>query len=168
MEDMTSPKDDTGINRLERVRVQVDTVLYAVEDKAWQRKFFVHLYGVAECAALLAKKRGLDAELAIVAGLLHDISAAKRGDYDNHCVLSAEMARNMLIEMGIFTVREMEQMYAAIFNHDFRDRTDAPFDEVLKDADILHPYLQSLVWPLNEPTKRRLESMMAELGMLQF
>lgn len=153
------------MNRLEMVRGRVDAVLYAVEDRAWQRKFFVHLYGVAECAALLAKKRGLDAELAIVAGLLHDISAAVRGDYENHCTLSADMARDILAEMNAFTPQEAGQVYAAIVHHDFRDRTDAPFDEVLKDADILHPFLQSLAWPLNEPTKKRLESMMVELGI---
>lgn len=158
-------KEEAGVNRLERVRGQVDEILYAVKDRAWQRKFFVHLYGVAECAALLAKKRALDAELAIAAGLLHDISAATKGEYENHCILSAETARDILVEMNAFTEREVEQVYASIVNHDFRDRVDAPFDEVLKDADILHPFLQSLAWPLNAPTRKRLESMITELGI---
>lgn len=153
------------MNRLEMLYQRVDAILRTVEDEAWQRKFFVHLYGVAESAALLAKKRGLDAELAIIAGMLHDISAVTSGNYDDHCNLSADMARDILTEMEVFTPEEIQVVYIAIVNHDFRDRVDAPFDEMLKDADILHPYLHSLSWPLNEPTKRRLEQMTTELGI---
>ena len=153
------------MSRLDGVYQQVDAILHTVEDIQWRQKFCVHLYGVAECAALLAKKRGLDPELAIVSGMLHDISAAVNGNYDNHCDLSANMARDILGALGGFRPEEIDAVYAAIVNHDFRERVDAPFDEVLKDADILHPYLHSLAWPLNEPTQRRLEGIVAELGM---
>lgn len=153
------------MSRLAALYQRVDAALDVVEDEAWRRKFTVHLHGVAECAALLARKRGLDAELAIVAGMLHDISAAGAGNYDDHCRLSAEMARGVLSEIGAFSFDEIEAVRLAIDHHDYRDRMDTPFDEVLKDADILHPYLHSLSWPLHEPTKARLQAMVDELGM---
>ena len=77
------------MDRLEQIQMTVDEMLIAIGDPAWRRNFYVHLYGVAECATLLALEREQNAELASIAAMLHDISAAEKGDYDDHCELSA-------------------------------------------------------------------------------
>lgn len=155
----------TAISRLEALHEAVDAILLPIEDAVWRRKFYVHLYGVSECAAFLAKKRGLNAELAAVAGMLHDISAATAGNYDDHCNLSAEQGQEILQKLGMFTEAEMKVVHQAIVNHDFRGQIDSPFDEVLKDADILHPHLNQITRPVGDKGRARLEAMYEELGL---
>ena len=58
------------------------------EDKETARNGFVHLYGVGQACALIALHRGHDrkyAELAEVAGMLHDYSTYKEDVRENHC-----------------------------------------------------------------------------------
>ena len=43
-----------------------------------------HLYGVSMSAELIAQKRGLDTELAGMAGMLHDLYAYESGSYEDH------------------------------------------------------------------------------------
>lgn len=153
------------MNRVNALYARVDAALLSTDDLAWRRKFTIHLYGVAQCAALLAGRRGLDPELSIAAGILHDISAVTAGNYDDHCARSAEIAKSMLTETGRFTPDEIRLVHGAIALHDDRHRTDTPFDDVLKDADILHPYLLSLAWPQDPSTQGRLSRMLKELGL---
>ena len=75
---------------------QVHRVLEKIEDEDKRLKAVSHLHGVALAAAVLAKKRGEDAELATMAGLLHDLYAYKSGSYDDHARLGAEYARKLL------------------------------------------------------------------------
>ena len=70
---------------------QVHRVLEKIEDEDKRLKAVSHLHGVA-----LAKKRGEDAALATMAGLLHDLYAYKSGSYDDHARLGAEYARKLL------------------------------------------------------------------------
>ena len=153
------------MSRLEWVQEAVDEILLSVEDGVWRRKFYVHLYGVAQCAALLSLKRGLDAELASAAAMLHDISAATKGNYDNHCQLSAQEAEAVFNRLNIFSAQEIALMANAIRNHDFRAETHTAFDEVLKDADILHPYLLDTNKEVTQSARARLTDMRGELGI---
>ena len=61
------------MDRTERVRQIVDEILRGQPDDLERRCGFVHLYGVAQACALLALKRGLDAETGTIAGMLHDL-----------------------------------------------------------------------------------------------
>ena len=56
------------MDRTEQVRQVVDEILRGQPDEEERRCGFIHLYGVAQACALLALKRGLDAELCTVAG----------------------------------------------------------------------------------------------------
>ena len=60
-------------SRIEKVRELVDEILLNMSDPAERRCAYLHLYGVAQACALLALKRGEDVELAVIAGMLHDI-----------------------------------------------------------------------------------------------
>ncbi|MCI1459424.1 MAG: HD domain-containing protein, partial [Solobacterium sp.] len=77
-----------------------------------------HLNGVAMAAAYLAKRRGEDAELAAIAGLLHDMYAYTAGTYEDHAHKGAELARTMLDEIGVTDEKETEQICSAIYHHD--------------------------------------------------
>lgn len=59
--------------RIEKVRELVDEILLNMSDPVEQRCAYLHLYGIAQACALLALKRGEDVELAVIAGMLHDI-----------------------------------------------------------------------------------------------
>lgn len=61
------------MNRIEIVREKVDEILLNMKDAEERRCAYVHLYGVAQACALLAKKRKENMELAVIAGMLHDI-----------------------------------------------------------------------------------------------
>ncbi|MBQ9642847.1 MAG: HD domain-containing protein [Lachnospiraceae bacterium] len=55
-----------------------------------------HLHGVALAAVMLAKRRGEDAELAAMAGLLHDVYAYIQDSYEDHAHQGADYARTVL------------------------------------------------------------------------
>jgi HD superfamily phosphodiesterase len=61
------------MNRIEVLRQYIDNILLNMSDVEERRCAYVHLYGVAQYCVLIALKRGENAELAIMAGMLHDI-----------------------------------------------------------------------------------------------
>ena len=67
--------------------------------------------------------------------------------------------------MNIFSAEETELMATAIRNHDFRAEKHCEFDELLKDADILHPYLLNVNKEVTMSARARLAGMRTELGI---
>ena len=63
------------MSRIKDLQKQVHKVLEKMEDEDKRLKAVSHLHGVALAAAVLSKKRGENAELATMAGLLHDLYA---------------------------------------------------------------------------------------------
>ena len=61
------------MNRVEKLRGHVDEILLNKNNDRDKRMAYVHLYGVAQVCAMIAKKRKVDIELAIMAGMLHDL-----------------------------------------------------------------------------------------------
>jgi uncharacterized protein len=125
------------MNRLEHVRAVVDRSLLPVADPERLRCGFVHLYGVSATAILLARLRGLDEELAGIAGMLHDLVTYESGDSENHAARSAKRAMEILSELGGFTEGEIACIESSIAHHSDKQTIDGPYDEVLKDADVL-------------------------------
>ena len=107
---------------------------------------YPHLIEVSQACALLAVKRGQNAELATMAGLLHDIAVLRSHDIEpytihgvtgeNHAAMSAEIAMEILLEIGLTSPEENEIICNAVKKHADKNNTDTPFDEVLKDADV--------------------------------
>jgi predicted hydrolase (HD superfamily) len=129
------------------------------------RKNYVHAYGVADCSTVLALKRGLSPELARVTGLLHDIHYIETGSYDRHDVLGAQRAREILRQSGLFTEDETAIVAEAILHHDDHANLHGPYDEVLKDADVLQPYLGDVTRRANPSRIDKLKRLFAELGL---
>ena len=91
---------------MSRIKELQKYVHHVVEDNEKEANQIAHLHGVALAAAILAKKRGVDAELATMAGLLHDLYAYKSGSYDDHAHLGSDYARKVLNKLEITTPEE--------------------------------------------------------------
>lgn len=153
------------MNRIESVRQQVDGILLAMSDAEERRCGYVHLYGVAQLCALLARKRGENAELAVIAGTLHDIYAYAKMDSTDHAHKGAAMAREILESLKIFSEEEIETVCTVIYRHSDKESVHNGLDEILKDADVLQHVMYNPLFEVKESEQERYEKLMAELGM---
>jgi len=129
------------MNRLDQVREAVDGVLHGLSDLEGKRCGFIHLYGVSLTATMLAAQRGFDQELASIAGMLHDLTSYETGDPTDHAPRSARRAAEILRSLGFFTKAEVEAIASAIRHHSDKASVHGPFEELLKDADVLQHHL---------------------------
>lgn len=139
---------DRQYTRVDTIRNYLDDMLKGLEDKETARNGYVHLYGVGQAAAMIALKRGHSrevAELAVIAGMLHDWCKYERDIDDDHARISAKDARVVLEKAGCFTVEEMDRIETAIYKHSDKSVVDSEFDEILKDADTLQHVLRNPV-----------------------
>jgi len=106
---------------------------------------YTHLFQVAQCCSLIALRRGQNAELATIAGVLHDIAYLKAKANNNkiigltgynHAEYSTEIAMEILQELNITTSDENSIICSAIQKHIDKNIVDSPYDEVIKDADV--------------------------------
>ncbi|MBR3202345.1 MAG: HD domain-containing protein, partial [Solobacterium sp.] len=98
------------MGRLKDLRRIVEAKLNTIEDEEKRNSAIVHLYGVSLAATLIAKKRGLDYELASMAAMLHDLAAYLSGSYDDHAHRGAVLAREVLHELNQTSEEETEQI----------------------------------------------------------
>ncbi|HHT91844.1 MAG: HD domain-containing protein [Bacillota bacterium] len=154
------------MNRIESVREVVDQVLSSVPDPTERRAGYVHLYGVAQACALLASKRGEDVELAVIAGVLHDIHSYSTGDPKDHASKGAVMAREILSGLQMFTGHEIEKICGAIHYHSNKDGKHAPFVEVLIDADVMQHSLYNPLFNVFPHERQRYDALRREFSFL--
>ena len=153
------------MSRLKELRKFVDAELNRMENADKRTSAIAHLYGVSLAAAMIAKKRGLDPEIASMAAMLHDLNAYKTGSYDDHAHKGAELARNILTELKLTDDAETEMICSAIYNHDDKLEIHSPMDEVLKDADVIHHCMNDLSKPIKEKEQARFHKLCEEFGM---
>lgn len=153
------------MNRIETVRQQVDTILFGMSDAEERRCGYVHLYGVAQDCALLAKKRGENAELAVIAGMLHDIYSYANMDSTDHAHKGAAMARKILESLNVFSEEETDLICAAIYRHSDKELIHNALDEILKDADVLQHVMYNPLFEVKLSERERYEKLAAELGL---
>ena len=153
------------MSRLKELRAYVDKKINKIDDEDKRTSAIAHLYGVSLAAQILAKKRGLDPELAAMAGLLHDLYAYKSGSYDDHAHKGADYAGEVLKDLGITSKEETDIVCSAIWHHDSKAEIDSPMDEVLKDADVIHHSLGDPTKEVKEHEKERYEKLCMEFGI---
>ena len=153
------------MSRLKELRKIVDAELNKMEDADKRISAAAHLYGVSLAATIIAKKRGLDHELASMSAMLHDLHAYKTGSYDDHAHKGAELAREILGELALTSDTETEIICSAIYHHDDKLAIDSPIDEVLKDADVIHHCMNDLSKAVKNKEKARFDSLCREFGM---
>ena len=153
------------MSRLKELRKYVDSELNKMEDADKRTSAIAHLYGVSLAATMIAKKRGLDPEIASMAAMLHDLHAYKSGSYDDHAHLGADLAREILGELRLTDEAETDMICSAIYHHDDKLVTDNPMDEVLKDADVIDHCLKDSSKPVKEKEQARYDKLCAEFGI---
>lgn len=152
------------MGRLKELRKYIDRELNSLDDDK-RNGAFVHLYGVSLAATMIAKKRGLDPELASMAAMLHDFHAYKTGSYDEHEHKGADLARDILARLGLADDDETQLICSAIYHHGDKLTVDGPMDEVLKDADVIHHCMNDISKPVKEKEQARFEKLCSEFGM---
>ena len=153
------------MGRLKNLRAFIANELNIMKDPDKRDSALLHLNGVSLAATLLAEKRGLDSELAAMAGLLHDMAAYCSGSYDDHAHRGADYAKEVLNAMGETTEEEIDQICSMIYHHDDKAVIDSPLDEVLKDADVIHHCFNDLSKPVKDKEKARFNALIEELGL---
>ena len=152
------------MSRIKDLQKQVHKVLEKIDDEDKRLKAISHLHGVALAAVVLAKKRGENAELATMAGLLHDLYAYKSGSYDDHAHLGADYARKLLEKLAITMLEETDVVCSAIWHHDSKAEVDGPMDEILKDADVIDHSLSDPTKEVRAHEAARYAKLCEELG----
>ena len=153
------------MSRLKDLRKYVNAQLMQMEDPEDRISAVNHLYGVSLAATMLAMKRGLDPELAAMAAMLHDLHAYKSGSYDDHAHKGAELAREILTELGLTNQEETEIICSAIYHHDDKRSVDAPMAELLKDADVIHHTMNDTAKPIKEKEQERYDRISEEFDL---
>jgi HD superfamily phosphodiesterase len=135
----------------------------------WELK---HSSGVIQLARLLAQKRGVDEELAVVAAALHDIHVIVHGTYEDHALLGGRIARKILEATGDFSPAEITRVVRAVENHsDKHVYSEDELSELIKDADVLDVCLYGDRLYDYKPERlrvhymRRMGAVRAELGL---
>lgn len=159
---------DRQYTRIDYVRQHVDTMLKQCEDSEMARNGYVHLYGVGQACALIALHRGHDrnyAELAEIAGMLHDYTKYKDGQEEDHARKSSVEAEKILVAIRPFDKDEIEMICQAIAKHSEKKKVHEEFDEILKDADEMQHWLRN---PVEEYffAKERTQKIAKEFGLI--
>lgn len=156
------------MDRLEMIRMKVDKIISKLANEETRKFAYLHSYGVSQCAIYLSIVRGLDIELAGIAGMLHDIAVyAENCAHKVHANRSAVIAKDILEESKAFNEEEIIAIINAIALHsDKLTRTDTRFAEMLKDADVLQHYLYNPNMPMQDREKYRLFYLLEDLKKL--
>ena len=101
---------DRQYTKVDIVRSILDDDIKKIKDEEQKRCAYVHLYGVGQAAAFLAMKRGFGrefAELAEIAGMLHDYSKYVLNEDAYHAEKSSQYAREIMEKGKVFDVEEI-------------------------------------------------------------
>ena len=151
-------------NRLEILRLEIDKLIY--EKQPEKIRFFIeHIYSTARYCSLLALKRNLNQEIAMTSGMLHDIANVTGGG-DNHALKGAEQAEVLLRILDLYSDEEIKTIIIAISRHDDKQAIHEPYDELLKDADVMSHCFYNPDFPVSNGEIERYTNILIELGDL--
>ncbi|MCL2665305.1 MAG: HD domain-containing protein [Defluviitaleaceae bacterium] len=153
---------DSG--RLEILRIEINKLIKKNQPDCYG--FFVHLYGVSHFCSLLAMRRGLDPEIAAACGMLHDIYQVTAGEIEKHAAKGAGQAEKILADLNLFDELETETIVTAVSRHSKKKSVHGDYDELLKDADVMHHCLYDTSFPVNKKEKVRFNKTLQELGCI--
>lgn len=152
-----------SMDRLHAVENISYTILQEMADEFEKAEAYVHLSSVARFSFMLAQKRGENAELAYIAGSLHDLYAFTH-DRKEHALHGSRLAFGILKSLNIFKDDEIDAIVTSIRHHSDKKRVHDPLSEILKDADVLDHYLSSPYQRQSEKDSLRLKGLSAEIG----
>jgi len=150
-------------NRIELLREYINKIIE--NDSKGRFSIYVHLYGVSNFCAMIALKRNQNAELATIAGMLHDIYTYKNIDPRDHAKRGSILAKEILNELKITNDEETNIICNAIAEHSDKKNKHSDFTEVLIDADVIQHYLYNIFLPSLEHESERIEKIKNEFGI---
>lgn len=153
------------MNRIEILRKHIDEILLGMTDVEERRCAYLHLYGVAQSCTLIALKRGENAELAAMAGMLHDIYSYAKMDSKDHAHKGAILAGEILALLRITNDDENKMICDAIYNHSEKGVVHSDFNEVLIDGDVFQHCLYNPMFEIMSHEKKRCEKLKLEFGI---
>lgn len=153
------------MDRIEVLRQRIDDILRDNPSEEQRRCGFVHLYGVAQVCVVLAKRRGLNPELAAMAGMLHDIYSYKFQYDEEHAEKGSVLAREILGGLEIAPPEEITLICDAIYYHSKKAEVGTAYQELLKDADVLQHCTYNPNFSVKESERARYESLLRELAV---
>lgn len=102
-----------------------------------------HVRTVASLMALLAPGRGLDPQIAALIGLLHDAGRLRsEGNLVRHAETGAVAVAAFLNENKLLSNETRSCVVSAVRHHSSKGKAHGPYDELLKDADVFHRFLE--------------------------
>ena len=151
------------MNRLHTLKEEVDKIIHGFPEKN-ERFFFSHLYSVCDYCIIIAIRRNLNVELAGACGLLHDIGELYTEDSKEHTELGAIVSEKILKSINVFNYEEIDTILKAIRKHSQKNTYDGPYEEVLKDADVMYHCLFDPGDLIREKDLRRYLKLLREFG----
>jgi HD superfamily phosphodiesterase len=152
-------------NRIEILREYIDKIVSNADDYIMRKGIYLHLYGVSYFCGLIALRRNFNAELATMAGMLHDLYTYKTMDSKEHSKKGSILAKEVLDTLKITNDEETNLICNAIAEHSDKKNKHTDFTEILIDADVIQHHLYNISLPLFENEKERLENLKIEFGL---
>jgi len=108
------------------------------DERSWGKVFELkHSSSVIQICRLLAQKRSLNEELAVIIAALHDLFVNDTGRTTNHAHASAKMVEGILRKTKKFTDAEIKLIAKAVSEHSDKDKVSKnSYVELIKDADV--------------------------------
>ncbi|TYQ14590.1 UNVERIFIED_CONTAM: HD domain-containing protein [Acetivibrio alkalicellulosi] len=157
------------MDRIKKIMEIMNTHLIKITGEGEESGFneMLHIYGTAYISAAIAAARGLDQELAFIAGLLHDTGRIVDNIHNGgHGPMGAETAIKLLNEIGEFSKEEIEIISCAIRNHSNKKDIGTEYDEIVKDADVLERlFIMKDKYEDNKKKKKRLKNTLRQLEL---
>jgi len=157
------------LKRYHRVLSRLFKVIRQMEGKDVERDYplnweVIHASSCSRVAQILARKRGIDVEMAAIAAAVHDYGRIVTGKQQNHAEAGFEPLKEFLINLGIFTDNEIQLLTDTCRRHSNKHEVGNDLEEVIKDSDVLdcHLYGEEIK---KEPHKMRLNQVLKELGI---
>ena len=154
------------MERLEKLRERVYAFL-AKERPDQVNKAMAHLGYAAALAGLLGMRRGLNVELCQTAAYLHDVWLYLHAPLDAEELKRHAQEGALLVPLYMdegYTDEEIDIVRRMVYNHDFNDRVDDPYSEVMKDADMLSHHINLCRFDTGEATHPRVKPLGEALG----
>ena len=118
------------INRIEVISAVVSEMIATLPEERRQ-KAYIHLFGTAQTAGLIALRRGVNAELAQISGLLHDYRKYLTGVDEKHAEESADAVMPILAKTGLILQHVLQNTTLPI-----RDKYEKRFEKLKKEFSL--------------------------------
>jgi uncharacterized protein len=160
------------MDRVNTIREIVDDLIEKITVEDWKdiniikHNEITHTYGVASFSRLLALKRGVDQDIALVIAYLHDVGRIILNVMDStHGEVCAVEAEKILLKTKMFNDEEIKIITDAIRTHTSKSTFGNDYDEIIKDADVLERYLGNPSNFKEAVKKERLKKALSDLGV---